>query len=237
MAKRGKIAKPNTSVSEERPVRLKKYKYLFLIVCEDQKTEPSYFEKFKSQIPEDSIFLKSVGVGRDPKGVVERAIIERDNLIKESKKEVDEVWIVFDKDDADENAKKIKNFEDAFSISEKEEFSVAYSNEVFELWLLLHFTRVDRNTALPRKKVYELLQEQIRKTEKYKSYIYDHAQPSEKTIAIIFEIGSVDNAISRAQVLFENQKGNKPINANPSTAVHLLILRLKEMIAYYSYPN
>ncbi|HMZ32282.1 MAG TPA: RloB family protein, partial [Methanoregulaceae archaeon] len=55
-----------------------------------------------------------------------------------ARKEVDIVWVVFDKDSSDENETKIKRFEDAFTIAEKENFKVAYSNEVFELWLLLH---------------------------------------------------------------------------------------------------
>ena len=33
----------------------------------------------------------------------------------------------------------------------------------------------------------------------------------------------------------ENQKENKPIEANPSTRVHLLILQLKEWIKFYSF--
>lgn len=237
MAKRGKIVKPILKESEARPERLKKYKYLFLIVCEDEKTEPSYFEYFKAQIPEDSIYLRSVGVGRDPKGVVLSAISERNKLALESKKEVDKVWVVFDKDDADENATKIKNFEDAFTIALGEEFEIAYSNEVFELWLLLHFTKIDKNVALPRNKVYEMLQEQIRKTKKYESYAYDHAHPNKKTIEIVFEIGNIDNAIKRAELLFENQKEKKPIDANPSTRVHLLVQQLREWIIYYSYSS
>ncbi|WP_333696434.1 RloB family protein [Flavobacterium sp.] len=235
MAKRGKIDKPVLAESEVRPERLKKYKYLFLIVCEDQKTEPSYFEYFKVQIPEESIYLRSVGVGRDPKGVVLSAIDERNKLAFESKREVDKVWVVFDKDDADENQTKVKNFEDAFTIAADEKFEIAYSNEVFELWLLLHFTKVNKNVALPRKAVYKMLQEQIRKTKKYESYVYVHAHPQKKTIDIVFEIGNVDLAISRAELLLENQKGKNPIEANPSTTVHFLVQQLREWINYYSY--
>ena len=235
MAKRGTINKPSTSEQEERPIRVRKYKFLFLIICEDQKTEPSYFEKFKAQIPKESIFLKSVGTGKDPKGVVLKAIIERDKLAEEAKREVDEVWIVFDKDDADENATKTKNFEEAFEIAETEKFDVAYSNEVFELWLLLHFTDVDKDVAIPRNVVYEMLQEQIRKTNKYDTYVYDHKHPNLKTIEIVFEVGNIDSAIKRSKMLLENQNGKSPIEANPSTKVHLLIMQLKEWIKYYSY--
>ena len=47
MAKKGNIKKFATKETAERPVRFRRYKYLFLIVCEDEKTEPNYFEKYK----------------------------------------------------------------------------------------------------------------------------------------------------------------------------------------------
>ena len=156
MARKGKVARFAEAEAAERPVRLRRYHYLFLIVCEDEKTEPCYFNRFKPGIPEETLFLKPVGTGRDPKGVVNKAIEERDKLAIEAKKEVDCVWVVFDKDNADENTTKIQNFEDAFSIAEKEKFKVALSNEVFELWLLLHFSDVDKEKPLPRSDVYEL---------------------------------------------------------------------------------
>jgi hypothetical protein len=38
MANKGKVAKRINHYAEQRPQRIKKYKYLFLIVCEDEKT-------------------------------------------------------------------------------------------------------------------------------------------------------------------------------------------------------
>lgn len=97
MAKKGKVKTFEDKEPEERPKRFRKYKYLFLIVCEDENTECKYFEQFKVQIPEETIYLKTVGTGRDPKGVVERAIVETENLVASTGKEVDVVWVVFDK--------------------------------------------------------------------------------------------------------------------------------------------
>ena len=71
MAKKGKLKEFQEKELEERPIRFKRYHYLFLIVCEDENTEPTYFEHFKNQIPEETIFLKPVGTGReDRKSVV-----------------------------------------------------------------------------------------------------------------------------------------------------------------------
>ncbi len=234
MAKKGKLKKFAKEEAKERPIRFKRYKYLFLIVCEDQKTEPYYFRKFKSQIPEETIFLKTIGTGRDPKGVVDEAIKERDILTMKARREVDEVWVVFDKDDADENDTKIKRFNDAFLTAVKQGMEIAYSNESFELWLLLHFRNVDKNIPLPRNEIYKLLQEQLQKAPKYKDYIYDHKNPDPKTIEIIFEIGNLNSAIKRAEMLMEHHKNRKPIEANPNTRVHVLVKELLGWIKYYS---
>ena len=102
MAKKGKISKhiPSQDI-DVRPIKWKRYYHLFLIVCEDQKTEPYYFEKFKEKFPKETVFIRPVCTGRSSKGVVEQTVIERNKLYEESHKTVDEVWAVFDKDDAD----------------------------------------------------------------------------------------------------------------------------------------
>jgi hypothetical protein len=233
MARKGKLKSFRDQKENERPIRLRRYQYLFLIVCEDENTEPTYFEHFKNQIPPETIYLKPIGTGRDAKGVVEQTIIEKEKLSFEARKDVDLVWAVFDKDDADENSAKIKRFEDAFTIAEDNNIKIAYSNEVFELWLLLHLTDVDSNVSLPRKEVYILLQEKIKEHKKYKSFEYRHGDIS--ILNIIYEVGSQEEAINRAERLLLKQKTKKAIEANPSTKIHLLVSELLEWIRYYSY--
>jgi hypothetical protein len=43
MARKGKL-KSAPRDEQERPIRIRRYQYLLLIVCEDQKTEKLYFE-------------------------------------------------------------------------------------------------------------------------------------------------------------------------------------------------
>ena len=74
MAKKGKVTFNNKQAELDRPLRIKKYQHLFLIVCEDQTTEPAYFREFKPQIPDDTLYLREVGTGLSPLGVVMRAI-------------------------------------------------------------------------------------------------------------------------------------------------------------------
>ncbi len=128
MGRKGKVlSTPSDFLGQQ--IRFKRYEYLFLIVCEDQKTEPYYFEQFVSLFPPKTMLLKPIGTGLDPKGVVERTIEIKEEIEMEAGREVDFVWVVFDKDDADENETKINRFKDAFRIARKNKFKIAYSNE------------------------------------------------------------------------------------------------------------
>ena len=140
MAKRGKLNKIKSVATIERPVRSRKYTYYILIVCEDERTEPDYFEKYQQLffkiLPRETIYIRPVGTGRNSLGVVECAKIQREKLRLESGMDVDQTWAVFDKDDLDQTAGNRKNFEDAFAVGEESNINIAYSNECFELWFL-----------------------------------------------------------------------------------------------------
>lgn len=236
MARKGKLGLKAGKDLIERPVRFKKYEYLFLIVCEDQKTEPAYFQQFVDALPEETLYLKPIGTGLDPKGVVERAIEERDALSVVARKEVDYVWVVFDKDDADLNATRIQRFDDAFVIAEKEKFEIAYSNEVFELWLLLHMVEVDSNHPLPRQQVYSEIENQIRSHPDHTQFNYVHGNV--EVLSVIKSIGNEDAAINNARKLVLAHKGLSPIQSNPCTQMHFLVQELRKWIKYYTYnPN
>jgi len=236
MGKRGKISKPHKIKDiDERPVKLRKYLRFFLIVCEDQKTEPYYFEKFKEKFPKETIFLRPVGTGRSSKGVVEQSVIEREKLFEETHKTIDEVWAVFDKDDADKKAGNRQRFIEAFEIAEKEKIQIAYSNEVFELWLLLHFTNVSSEEPIPRTDIYAKLEVNIQKIPFYDTFVYKHG--NKDIIDIVLKSGNETQAMDRAERLnfAHNLKNNQPIDANPNTKVHVLVKRLRELIDWYSY--
>lgn len=202
-------------------------------MCEDGKTEPYYFRTFEKDIPEETIFLRAVGTGRSAKGVVEQAIIEREKLVEEAKKSVDEVWVVFDKDDAEIIPANKQRFTEAFIIAKKEKMEVAYSNEVFELWLLLHLSDVSAAHPMPRADIYSRLETGIKSFESHKLFIYEHGKST--VIDALIELGNEDKAIKRAEHIMEEQKGKEPIDANPSTTVHLLVKKLRDLIQWYSY--
>lgn len=233
MGRRGTLNKAKLKERDIRPIRWRKYPHLFLIVCEDGNTEPYYFSTFKNHIPKETIYLRAVGTGKSSKGVVEQAIVERDKLAQEANKNVDEVWVVFDKDDAEKVPANTHRFTEAFKIAQEEKMKVAYSNEVFELWLLLHFSDVSSAITVPRADIYSRLETVIKSFATYDLFVYRHGKTD--IIDALIELGSEAEAIERAEKLFSEQKGKIPIDANPSTTVHILVKRLRELIKWHSY--
>ena len=95
-----------------------------LIVCEGERTEPRYLEAF----PVTSLTVEVHGTGRNTLSLVEEAArLHR-------KKRFDKVWCVFDRDSFPKEA-----FNAALQKARTLGFEVAWSNECFEVWYLLHF--------------------------------------------------------------------------------------------------
>lgn len=118
----------------------KEEKPTILIVCEGKNTEPSYFKQFKLS----SATIKVVGEGCNTVSLVKQAIA----LNKKGK--YDKVWCVFDADPKQNNPKQTQNFNDAVKMAKAKGFGLAYSNQAFEYWLILHFedhpgSAMDRN--------------------------------------------------------------------------------------------
>ncbi|WP_375416717.1 RloB family protein [uncultured Hymenobacter sp.] len=107
-------------VREENPV--------LLIVCQGTNTEVQYFEHFELATAD----IKAVGLAYDPVTLVREAIRLRDDAKRDAPYE--QVWCVFDKDDSSP-----EQFHAAIQIAAANEVEVAYSNQAFEFWLLLHF--------------------------------------------------------------------------------------------------
>ncbi|MCX6238434.1 MAG: RloB family protein [Bacteroidia bacterium] len=100
-----------------------------LIVCEGENTEPSYFRHFKLS----SATIIPVGEGYNTVSLVERA------MFLSNAKVYEQVWCVFDADPKPDNPKQSENFNNAIKLAEKFGFRIAYSNQAFEYWIILHF--------------------------------------------------------------------------------------------------
>ncbi len=95
-----------------------------LIVCEGENTEPSYFKQFRLA----SAKIEAFGKGYNTLSLIKWA----DGLRKLGN--YDQVWCVFDKD-----SNLVSKFNRAISAGESLGFKIAYSNQAFEYWLILHF--------------------------------------------------------------------------------------------------
>jgi hypothetical protein len=100
-----------------------------LIVCEGKNTEPFYFKQFRLS----SATIKPIGEGYNTISLVKRAV----ELAE--KKPYDQIWCVFDADPKPDNPNQAKNFNDAIKLANQQDFGIAYSNQAFEYWLILHF--------------------------------------------------------------------------------------------------
>lgn len=243
MATRGKVKqKIALKDMDERPVRSRKYNEYFLIVCEDESTEPYYFGEFQklfdSLFPEKrTVFLKAVGTGRNSLGVVKQAVEERDRLQNEAETHIDHVWAVFDKDSLDETGGNLERFNQSFILAKNESIEVAYSNECFELWLLLHYQDVAADVPLSRGGIiYPQLEIVVNKGRTEATKIpYDHKHPSHAFIDAVIKSGSQEKAIQRAADLddYHIKQKHTPVESNPNTHVYRLVRILNDLYEWY----
>ncbi len=202
----------------ERIEPILKQKPTILIVCEGKNTEPSYFRQFKLA----TATIKPIGEGHNTLSLVNRAIE------LSQKVNYEQIWCVFDKDDFDNN-----NFNNAILIAESNNFGVAYSNQAFEYWLILHFD--DHQGGGMDRKDYNA---KINKLLKPFKLSYD-GDKSKIITEEIFELldGYDENigkerkilAIERAKRNYDQFDNNNPSNAESSTTVFRIV---EELLKY-----
>jgi len=207
-------AEPNLN----RPVAELIEKPSILIVCEGENTEPSYFNQFRLS----SATVKSIGEGYNTISLVSRAI----QLASE--RQYDQIWCVFDKDDFAEN-----DFNNAIQIAEAQNFKVAYSNQSFEYWLILHFD--DHQGGGMHRKDYN---DKINELLKPFGVTYDgngNKKISEEFFELLDGIETktnrkrIDLAISRANRNFDQFDHKNPAKEESSTSVFKLT---EELLKY-----
>jgi len=176
----------------------------FLIVCEGEKTEPNYFKSFKLS----SATIKVVGYGMNTRSLVEKAL----EIAKGDDEKFDEVWCVFDRDSFS-----LQNFNSAFDLARRKKINIAYSNEAFELWYLLHFQYLDTGISRDdyQKRLSKLLKEPYKKnsTGMYRKLL--DKQPT---------------ALRNAENLLKTYNPRNPGEDNPSTTVYLLVKELNKYL-------
>lgn len=201
----------------ERPEPSKVEKPTILIVCEGENTEPSYFRQFRLS----SATIKAVGEGYNTISLVSRA----QQLSKEQ--DYDQVWCVFDKDDFHDN-----DFNNAIAMAQSMEFGVAYSNQAFEYWIILHFE--DHQGGGMHRSAYE---NKINGYLKPLGVQFDGNSKmiTEEIFSILEEVDPkaqtprIELAISRAKRIYDSLTHHSPAKEESSTAVYLLV---EEILKY-----
>lgn len=205
---------------------------IYLIVCEGEKTEPNYFKSYQNALEElknearqiriirngEDIIVKTStigdkfeikGTGYNTLSLVDVAL----NMKNKAFQDYEAVWCVFDKDSF-----KDEQFNNAIFKAEQHGILVAYSNEAFELWYLLHFDYHD--TPIKRQDYRAKLTEKLGETyQKNSLTMYQNLEDKQ------------EQAIKNAKRLLGKYGDcKKYATHNPSTTVHLLVEALNKYL-------
>jgi hypothetical protein len=115
-------------------------------------------------------------------------------LKRKKLKKFDEVWVVFDKDDN-------KDFDDAIRLALSLKYKVAYTNQAFEYWFVLHFVNHQGN-AMPRTDYAELINKYL------KQHGAEYDPKSKHVSDEMFDVlwAFLQDAYDRATRILENKK-------------------------------
>ncbi|MFA6785064.1 MAG: RloB family protein [Sphaerochaeta sp.] len=192
-----------------------------LIVCEGENTEPSYFNALKFK----SATIRAVGEGYNTISLVNRAV----QLAEE--KSYGEVWCVFDKDNFADS-----DFNQAITSAKSHDFHIAYSNQSFEYWIILHFND-HQGCALHRDRYNEVINQAIHPFGAF----YDGKGCKKVTPELFHLMFSKDRitnkervqlAIERAERIYSQLDHSSPAKEESSTTVHVLLKHLLEFQRY-----
>lgn len=190
----------------------------FHIFCEGKNTEPDYFNSF----PISNIAFCS-GEGETTIKLVNTAIKYKSEQ-RITKKSTDQVWVVFDYDyDGTKQPKQKQDYNSAIAKAQANNIGVAFSNDSFELWYLLHFQNC---RAQESRKWYN---NQLSKKLDFK--YGKEGGVTMKMYTYLLEYQA--DAIARAQTLSENydlESDKAYSEMNPLTTVHLLVRELNKYI-------
>lgn len=206
---------------------------------EGKKTEPKYVENMKKVLEtrynmtaSDIIIVDEKSGSRNTLSLVAYAEKDVRARIKTGQK-IDHVWIFYDKDSfkkdnydnayhkiVSKNKKKYLNNDGEHSDKNLTRWHALWSNECFELWVLLHFKYSD--ISLSRKAYIPSINAEFSK--------YDNQLAYEKNLDNLYEIlekyGSIKNAVRWAKKL-DDDLPNPKVKQNPSTGIYELIEHFK----------
>jgi hypothetical protein len=191
----------------------------FLIICEGQNTEPLYFKGF--HLPNNEILIE--GACNSKTSLVDYAL----KVSTKEKYAGREVWCVFDYDvKPDEAATQPQDFNNAITKAESNGMKVAWSNDAFELWFVLHYQQLDVHVT--REKLNEVLKKEwglkdFNNNAKTVAFCEGHYERHGGSKSEMQKL-----AIKRAKELHASYNGRDFANHCPCTTVYLLVEELNK---------
>lgn len=171
----------------------------FMLVCEG-KTEVAYFRGLHSEV-KPKVHIKLEMPGGNQMNLMEYAIAAK------SQTTYDEIWCVFDLDTIS-----IEESDRVRTLADDNKIKIAYSNPSFEFWYLLHYGYFD--IAISSKDCERKLSAKLKAPyKKPMNDAYAKFRSKQET--------AIRNSERRLQGL--DNPSSQPVQANPSTNVHLLV--------------
>ena len=225
--------------------------FIFHLFCEDQNGEPLYFEQFDGQGVKIICHRKQKSMFKSLINTIVKC--KEDGFLKKTEtgyklsNEGMAVWCVFDRDKG-ASGENITEGDEEFDLviknSANQGIQIAWSNDAFELWILLHLMEIELNdyeNARDRKFYYEKLKFyfenhqnpniDLQKALKH-TFGYKHSLKSEqnfKNIVLPEISGKVAIAIERAKTLFQTHEMEQDYSKKaPCTTVFQLVESILE---------
>lgn len=194
----------NMARKHARKTNTREQRKLLVIVCEGEKTERIYFERYEEGRPNLSIKLPNTS-DTDPKKLVKFAIRQIKNHGLDLKNG-DDIWCVFDCDN-NPNTHILSACKNA-----GKRVKICFSNPSFEFWYLLHFAYVE--SPLTNPVLMDQLKRKIKGYKKNEDY-FDILESSRET------------AIKYAKKINKLHESNGidlfSTESNPSTHVYKIV--------------
>lgn len=187
-----------------------------------EKAEIEYFQEFKTHL-ETPLLMPKKEICWTPQELIGKVIKWKNENV--SDKDNDQVWCIFDVDDFFQKDK--ENFLKIIEKAHKNNVQIAYINECFELWMILHFEKP--SSPIPRgKKMEEKIQAFFKKNKlgvfKKNQNVFEILLPFQPTAITNSKrlLPAKYHAIEWAKVLDKT--------GNPSTSIHFLIEEIERLI-------
>jgi hypothetical protein len=219
----------------------------FIIFCEDEVSEPIYFKYFETSL----IKVNPIKKQKSKMSNVIKAICYcEQNGLMESESSLNcsdtQVWCVYDRDIEETESDILQgnvDFDEAIRTANGRGIKVAWSNDAFELWVLLHFEDIDITDSRYKNRLtyYERLTEIFKSLPnpnedlvaalKHPSFSYKQDFKHENNFRNIVRneiVARTKKAIERAKIIeaFHSTNAKSSHEKSPCTFVHCLVEEL-----------